>query len=97
MSERMTVRAAAKLIYPGTIKDVRFMFVSHDGNVGWLRVPKVEAKRMLRDLYPGSTVRVDLHAPTAYIIGQGSLRTPSEPPVRIASESQNKTAGESNG
>jgi len=69
MTEKMTAIAAAKLIRPGTVKVVHFQFAAIGGSIGWLRVPKVEARRMLRALMPGSLVRVDLQAPIAWIMG----------------------------
>ncbi len=60
----MPARSAAKLIYPGTIKVVHFRFVTFGSMTGggacieWIRVPKVEAKRVLRALEQGAMVRV---------------------------------------
>src|SRR5260370_13013804 len=75
MNTLMPARAARKLITPGTVKQVMFRFDAIGGNAdgkntGWLRVPKVEAKRLLRDLYPGSTVRAEVCGGFAYIAGE---------------------------
>ena len=59
----MPASSARKLIYPGTVKSVHVRFVPFghdDGHDGLVRVPKSEARRMLRDLRPGSLVRLAL-------------------------------------
>lgn len=56
----MPASSARKLIYPGTVKSVHIRFVPFGHDDGLVRVPKSEARRMLRDLRPGSLVRLAL-------------------------------------
>lgn len=71
MTAMMPARAARKFITSGKIKEVHLRFVAFGGSEGWVRVPKVEAKRMLRDLMPGSIVGLDLRDDgSAHIVGE---------------------------
>jgi hypothetical protein len=81
MKQKVPANVARKLITAGSVKIVRFRFDAFgenaDGrNTGWLQVPKVEAKRLLRDLYPGSEVYVDLADGAAYISGEHGGSSP---------------------
>lgn len=70
-ASHMPATTARRLITPGTVKTVHFLFVARGGSSGWLRVPKVEARRLLRDLMPSSIVRlaIDENERAAYIAG----------------------------
>lgn len=68
----MPARTARRLITPGTVKTVHFHFVARGGRSGWLRVPKVEAKRLLRDLGANAIVWLAVHEDerAAYLGGE---------------------------